>query len=114
MHNLILSRVFSKSCSVKCKMLEKLNLEETIEKGVSDDIPDSDSVSQDEVDKEFTQKYYIQTEEAVSLQKSYVLHLDKVGNSLVAGMSGPQVHVFDISGSSLTKVHTCRCYINLF
>ncbi|XP_055702961.1 WD repeat-containing protein 89 [Phlebotomus papatasi] len=89
-------------------MLEKLNLEETVDKGVADDTPDSNSVSQEEVDKVFTQKFYLQTEEAVSLQKSYVLHLDKVGKSLVAGMSGPQVHVFDISGSSLTKTHSCE------
>ncbi|XP_059620474.1 WD repeat-containing protein 89 [Phlebotomus argentipes] len=87
-------------------MLEKLDLEE-IRGAVEDEgVPDGDSVSQEKVEKAFGQKFYLKTEEAVSLQKSYVLHMHKSGRSLVAGLSGPQVQLYNIGESSLTTIHT--------
>uniref|UniRef100_A0A1B0EZ63 WD repeat-containing protein 89 n=1 Tax=Lutzomyia longipalpis TaxID=7200 RepID=A0A1B0EZ63_LUTLO len=87
-------------------MLEKLDLDEKSSAAEEEEeIPDSDSVPQLEIEKAFQQKFYVQCEEAVSLQKNYVLHLDKSGNSLVVGLSNSQIQVFDLTSNSLSKIH---------
>ncbi|XP_055377080.1 WD repeat-containing protein 89 [Condylostylus longicornis] len=82
--------------------------EETSSSGEEDPIVDEDICAKNDLETQFSSKYCISSEEAVSLKHVYVLSLtsNEQFNRIAAGMSNGQVHLFDIqTGSRLDRIH---------